>query len=66
MMELKPCPFRIHGERRMSATMPGEYYYNESFMPCMRDRCACYMDTGEEIRCNRDHLYLVIGRRDDD
>lgn len=33
--KLKPCPFRVHGERTASATIQGEYYYNEFFMPCM-------------------------------
>ena len=40
--KLKPCPFRVHGERNASWTVTGEYYYNETFMPCMGERCAAY------------------------
>ncbi len=40
--KLKPCPFRVHGERVASLTVAGEFYYNEVFMPCMGDDCAAY------------------------
>lgn len=40
--KLKPCPFRVHGERTQSATIRGEFYYNEYFMPCMGEKCAAY------------------------
>lgn len=63
MPELKPCPFRIHGERTASLTAQGEYYYNESFMPCIGNKCACYLDIGYEIRCNRDNVHLVLAKR---
>ena len=39
---LKPCPFRVHGERLPSLTIEGAYYYNETFMPCMGKECPCY------------------------
>ena len=39
--ELKPCPYRIHGEMRSSLTVQGEFDYNETFMPCMGKECAC-------------------------
>lgn len=35
MDKLKPCPWRIHGERTASLTIAGEYFYNEYSMPCM-------------------------------
>lgn len=38
MSELMPCPYRVHGERTMSLTVAGEYYYNEYFMPCMKKK----------------------------
>lgn len=62
-MKLKPCPFRIHGERTMSATVSGEYYYNETFMPCMGEECACFRDVGDEARCYRDYIYLVLMKK---
>lgn len=40
--KLKPCPWRIHGERTASWTVTGEYYYNECFMPCMGEGCAAF------------------------
>lgn len=64
--ELKPCPFRIYGERRSSATVPGEYTYIEQFMQCMGDKCACYEEFGDEIRCKRDMMYLVLASRKKD
>ena len=57
---LKPCPFRIHGVRTASFTVAGEFFYKESFMPCMGEDCACYRDDGDEIRCYRDNLSFVL------
>ena len=65
MSKLKPCPFRVHGERIASLTIPGEFYYNEIFMPCMREECACFCEIGKEYRCMRDNMYLVLGGEDD-
>ena len=65
-LKLKPCPFRVHGERISSLTVPNESYYNETFMPCMGDKCACYRDDGNQIRCYRDNLYLVLAERKED
>lgn len=65
MTELKPCPFRVHGERTASLTIPGEFYYNELFMPCMREECACFYRIGNELRCMRDNTYLVLGEEED-
>ena len=42
MPKLKPCPYRVHGERVASLTVAGEFYYNEFFLPCMGDGCAAY------------------------
>lgn len=51
--ELKPCPYRVHGERRASFTVAGEYYYNETFMPCMGKECACFEEDHGEAYCTR-------------
>ena len=68
MDELKPCPFRVHGEQKASLTVPNEFYYNETFMPCMGEKCACYdVNTfSNEIHCNRDYGFLVIGIKEDE
>ena len=50
MDKLKPCPWRIHGERTASLTVAGEYFYNEYFMPCMGEKCPAYFDG----TCKRD------------
>lgn len=64
MTEIKPCPFRVHGEKKASLTVAGEYYYNEYFMPCLRKECPCYLDVGYEIRCVRGYnTYLVLAER---
>lgn len=61
MNKLKPCPFRVHGERRASLTVEGEYYYNEWFMPCMRKECPCfYIDCGEAY-CGRNGAHMKLG-----
>ena len=61
--KLKPCPFRVHGERTASLTVDGEYYYNEIFMPCMRDACACYEEVGDKIICFRENSSFVLAER---
>jgi len=62
-MGLKPCPFRVHGERKSSCTIPGEYYYNETFMPCLKRECPCYHeDTGDAL-CDRNGVYMKLNRR---
>ena len=62
-IKLKPCPFRVHGERISSLTVQGEFFYNEIFMPCMGEECACYYDSGDEIRCCRDNTYFILAER---
>lgn len=58
---LKPCPYRVHGERRGSLTMPGDYYYNEYFMPCIQKECACFhVDLGDAY-CDRNGMYMRLG-----
>lgn len=54
--ELKYCPFRIHGETRLSATVNGESFYNEYFMPCTKDECICYQKDNNSEYCYRDNL----------
>lgn len=60
MKEIKPCPFRIHGEKIASLTVIGDYYYNEYFMPCLQEECPCYVDAGNEIKCIRNGTCLVL------
>ena len=63
-IELKPCPFRIHGERIASMTVYGEFYYDETFMPCMGEKCICYYyDSGDEIKCYRDNISFILAER---
>ena len=54
-IELKPCPYRIHGERTASLTVAGEFYYNETFMPCMGKECACYEESYGDAYCTRNN-----------
>jgi len=52
-VKLKPCPYRVHGERVSSFTTSGEYYYNEIFMPCMRNECPCFHENEGDPYCDR-------------
>ena len=62
MSELKPCPFRVHGERTASLAVEGKYYYNEIFMPCMQNACPCFhVDCGDAY-CDRNGGYIRLGR----
>ena len=47
--KLKPCPFLKYGEKRMSATVSGEYTYSEYFKPCAGKDCAAF-DSGFCLR----------------
>ena len=62
MSKIKPCPYRVHGERVPSPTMPGAWYYNETFMPCMMKECACYHEDCGDAYCDRNGAYMVLGR----
>ena len=62
MDKLKPCPFRVHGERTASLTVAGEYYYNEVFMPCMGSECACFHDNCDDPYCDRNGAYMRMKR----
>lgn len=62
-MELKPCPFRVHGERKASCTISGEYYYSETFMPCMKFECPCYHEDTGDAWCDRNSEYMKLNRR---
>ena len=65
MSGLKPCPFRIHGERTPSLTVEGEYYYNETFMPCLQDKCPCFhIDVGDAY-CDRNGAYMKLGKKEE-
>ena len=66
MSKLKPCPFRVHGERVMSLTVAGEYYYNEIFMPCMEKECACFHRDGDEAYCERNGAYMRLTKVEHD
>ena len=59
-VELKPCPFRIHGERRESLTIAGKFYYNETFMPCMGKECACYKEDAVDAYCERNGAHMLM------
>ena len=61
MTELKPCPFRVHGERTASLTVAGEFYYNETFMPCMGEGCPAFR-SGDNI-CTNYGAYYDMNRR---
>ena len=65
--ELKPCPFRVHGERTpfrvhgertASLTVAGEFYYNETFMPCMGKECACFHEDSVDAYCDRNGAFM--------
>lgn len=58
--ELKPCPYRVHGERTASLTISGEYYYNEYFMPCLMEGCACFYRDGSDAYCDRNGTYMRL------
>ena len=66
MTELKPCPYRVHGERKASCTVEGEFYYNESFMPCMKWECPCYHEAYGDALCDRNGAYMKLNRRAED
>jgi hypothetical protein len=56
--KIKVCPFRIGTETRLSATIEGESFTTEYFMPCLKENCpAFYVDHGgyerEYERCKR-------------
>ena len=63
MSELKPCPYRVYGERKMSLTVAGEYWYNEYFMPCMENKCACFHRDVDEAYCDRNGAYMRLTKR---
>ena len=65
-IRLKSCPYRIHGERTMSLTIQGEYYYNEFFMPCLGVKCACFHDDGNDAYCDRNGAYMSLTRGEQD
>lgn len=57
---LKPCPFRIHGERTASLTVAGEFFYNETFMPCMGKECACFKEDSVDAYCDRNGAFMTM------
>jgi hypothetical protein len=40
--EIKECPFRIGKVTSLSATVKGESYTNEYFMPCDKSDCPAF------------------------
>lgn len=60
---IKPCPYRVYGERTASATVSGEYYYHEYFMPCMQKDCACFHRDGDDVYCDRNGAYMRLTER---
>ena len=65
MKKLKPCPYRVHGERVPSLTVPEAFYYNEVFMPCMGKKCSCYEEDACDAYCRRDNTYLRMTKEED-
>ena len=63
MLELKPCPYRVHGERRASLTVPGEFFYYEYFMPCMGKDCPSFVK--ETTMCWREGVGVEMSKEDD-
>ena len=63
MSELKPCPFRVHGERTASWPVTGEWFYNEVFMPCLRNECACFHDNCGDPYCDRNGAYMKLTKK---
>lgn len=57
---LKPCPFRVRGERKASCTVAGEYSYREWFMPCMGKECACFHHVDDDAYCDRNGAYMIL------
>ena len=64
--KIKPCPYRVYQEKRASATNAFEYVIQEHFMPCYRERCACYYDNGESVVCLKGDLCLYDRRKADE
>ena len=60
------CPFRVHGERKASCTISGEYYYSETFMPCLKWECPCYHEDAGGAWCDRNSSYIKLSRRTND
>ena len=60
---IKPCPFRVYGERQASWTAAGEYSYREWFMPCMEKECACFHRDGDDAYCDRNGAYMRLTER---
>lgn len=63
MGNLKPCPYRVHGERVRSLTVEGEYYYNETFMPCIGKDCACFHENVGDPYCDRNGSYMPLKKK---
>ena len=59
-IKLKPRPFRVHGEREPSLTIEGAYYYNETFMPCMGEECACFKEDSVDAYCDRNGAFMTM------
>ena len=59
--DLKPCPFRVYGEKVMS-TVVGEFFYRETFMPCMQDGCPCFHGDCGDAYCDRNGAYMKLGK----
>ena len=63
-MKLKPCPYRVHGERIASLTVEGEFYYNEYFMPCLKEKCACFYRDLDDMYCGRNGSYMRLNKEE--
>lgn len=54
------CPFRVHGEKTASLTVAGEYYYNETFMPCMKKECPVFLEDCGSMYCFRNNTPIIL------
>lgn len=54
------CPFRVHGERTASLTVAGEYYYNETFMPCLKEGCPVFSQDCGDMYCYRNDTPIIL------
>ena len=63
MDNLKPCPFRYHGD--MSLTAEGEYHYKDVFAPCLQEECPCFHVNYGDAYCDRNGAYMKLGRKEE-
>ena len=53
------CPWKV--ERKMSLTVAGEF--KDFFIPCMGERCPCFVKEGNENWCYRDYMKYPLNKK---